>query len=140
MVLWNRRRRAASALPGALSVVRLAAALQGALGVALGVANLLRWRAAGGGDASDALLAVGAMQIAFSLAVVAAGAWLGRLSDTARIALTCMEAVNATAVLSQVLTPATVVTLLLDALIVLALWTPEVSAAITGAAAHRSRR
>jgi hypothetical protein len=119
-------------------VVRLAAALQGALGLLLGAANALRWHAQGGGDAaSDALLVVAGVQIAFSLAVLAAGAWLGRLSERARVALTCMEAINAAAVLSQVLTPAMVVSLLLDALIVLALWTPEVSAAIAGA---RDRR
>src|SRR5258708_40320524 len=110
-------------LPGAVRVARLAAALQGALGVLLGIATLLQWHAHGGDtDSGDALLVIGVAQVAFSLAVVAAGALLGRLSERARVVLTCLQAVNAAAVLSQALTPAMVVSLLLDALVVLALW------------------
>jgi hypothetical protein len=121
-------------LPGAVDVVRLVAALQGALGVVLGGATLQQWHAHASGDAAgDALLVVGALQIVFSLAVVTAGAYLGRLSESARVWLTCLEAVNAAAVLSQMLTPVVVISLLLDALVVLALWLPEVSTAMSAA-------
>lgn len=127
------RRSDPSALPGALNVVRLSAALQGVLGVVLGGATIQQWHTQGGDTAGDALLVIGMVQILFSLAVVGAGAWLGRRSATARTWLTCLEAINAAAVLSRVLTPAAVLSLLLDALVVLALWTPEASAAISAA-------
>lgn len=121
-------------LPGSVRVARLAAALQGALGLALGGATFLQWHQQGpGGDGSDALLVVGAAQVLFSLGVIAAGALLGRLDERARIGLTCLEALNATAVMSLVLTPAVMVSLVLDALVVIALWMPEVSAAMAAA-------
>jgi len=120
-------------LPGALRVARLAAATQGIFGILLGAATLLRWH--GSGADSDALLVIGDVQISFSLAVIGAGALLGGLSDQARIALTCLEAVNAAAVLSQVLTAAALLSLLLDALVVGALWRPEASDAMAAARA-----
>jgi len=121
-------------LPGALRVARLAAATQGVFGILLGAATLLRWRAEGAAD-GDALLVVGAVQISFSLAVIGAGALLGRLSEQSRVALTCLEVVNAAAVLSQVLTPAALLSLLLDALVVGALWTSSASDAMAAAQA-----
>jgi len=121
-------------LPGAVRVVRLAAALQGALGVLLGAATLLQWHAHGGDtDGGDALLVVGAVQVLFSLAVIGAGALLGRLSDAARVTLTCLEALNAAAVFGQALGPASLVNLVLDGLAMGALWLPAVGAAMTAA-------
>src|SRR5258708_18725974 len=112
-------------LPGAVRVVRLAAALQGALGLLLGAATLLQWHAHGGdSDAGDALLVVGAVQIAFSLAVLGAGALLGRLSEPARVALTCLEALNAAAVLGQALSAAAPLNLALHGLVTPALSPP----------------